>query len=434
MENQKTRTGMFVILALAGLLVIVVLLLQNQAPRSPVATPAVKTAPPAAAGATPAVTAGPTKPAVSPTPVVLAGGKTTASGLQYLELTPGTGEAPKAGYIVTMHYIAKLADGTELANTYTDKQTASAIYGKGQLLAGWEEALSLMKVGGKMRIVIPPNLAVGPQTASAPPDGPILMDLEIVSIKPAPVPSAVAADKLVKTASGLQYYDLAKGDGATAGKNYTVSTGFILWIKTDSGYDYVTSSEDMPPISFKIGGGDKVFPGWEEGATDMKVGGKRLLVIPPDLGMGAQGSGDVIPPNATLVMEITLLSSHEPAVATKVDPKDYTTTKSGLKYVDLKPGAGAPPAVGQTVVVNYTGWLVDGTQFDSSLESGQPFSFQVGKSQVIPGWDEGVAGMQVGGKRQLVIPPELGYGASAQGPIPANSTLIFEVELLSIQN
>jgi FKBP-type peptidyl-prolyl cis-trans isomerase len=100
---------------------------------------------------------------------------------------------------------------------------------------------------------------------------------------------------------------------------------------------------------------------------------------------------------------------------------------------DLVVGDGAVAGVGNTVSVHYTGWLEDGSKFDSSLERGQSFSFQLGARQVIPGWDEGVKSMKVGGKRRLVIPPELGYGDRDLGIIPPNSTLIFEVELLGIE-
>ena len=110
------------------------------------------------------------------------------------------------------------------------------------------------------------------------------------------------------------------------------------------------------------------------------------------------------------------------------------TTPSGLQYVDTKVGTGASPQQGQTAVVHYTGWLVDGKKFDSSKDSGQPFSFAVGRGEVIKGWDEGVATMKVGGTRKLVIPPDLGYGArGAGGAIPPNATLTFEVELLEIR-
>lgn len=110
------------------------------------------------------------------------------------------------------------------------------------------------------------------------------------------------------------------------------------------------------------------------------------------------------------------------------------TTPSGLSYEDEKIGEGSSPDAGQTAVVHYTGWLTDGAKFDSSRDRGQPFSFTVGRGQVIKGWDEGVATMKVGGKRKLTIPPDLGYGTrGAGGVIPPNATLIFDVELLEIR-
>ncbi len=115
-----------------------------------------------------------------------------------------------------------------------------------------------------------------------------------------------------------------------------------------------------------------------------------------------------------------------------------TTTASGLGIIDTKVGTGASPKPGQTVVVHYTGWLYEngkrGKKFDSSVDRGQPFEFPIGKGQVIAGWDQGVATMKVGGKRTLIIPPNLGYGANgAGGVIPPNATLIFDVELLRIK-
>src|SRR5580700_7440045 len=114
------------------------------------------------------------------------------------------------------------------------------------------------------------------------------------------------------------------------------------------------------------------------------------------------------------------------------------TTPSGLRIIEVKPGTGAVPQAGQTVTVNYTGWLyVDGKKgkkFDSSLDRNQPFSFTIGQGQVIKGWDEGVATMRVGGQRTLIIPPDLGYGANgAGGVIPPGATLMFDVDLLSVK-
>lgn len=110
------------------------------------------------------------------------------------------------------------------------------------------------------------------------------------------------------------------------------------------------------------------------------------------------------------------------------------TTPSGLKYVDQVVGTGEAAVAGKNVSVHYTGWLENGKKFDSSVDRGQPFSFPLGAGRVIKGWDEGVQGMKVGGKRKLTIPSDLGYGSrGAGGVIPPNATLIFDVELLGVR-
>jgi len=127
-----------------------------------------------------------------------------------------------------------------------------------------------------------------------------------------------------------------------------------------------------------------------------------------------------------------LAQAAAPAAPAKTSGKG-TKTASGLQYWDLKKGTGAVAKAGDSVKVHYTGWLTDGKKFDSSLDRGEPFAFKLGAGMVIKGWDEGVAGMKVGGKRQLKIPPELGYGAGGAGAvIPPNATLVFDVELLGV--
>lgn len=117
-----------------------------------------------------------------------------------------------------------------------------------------------------------------------------------------------------------------------------------------------------------------------------------------------------------------------------LDMENAVTTDSGLKYIDITEGNGVTPEIGQTVTVHYTGVLENGKKFDSSRDRNQPFSFKIGVGQVIKGWDEGVATMSVGGRRQLIIPPDLAYGSrGAGGVIPPNATLIFDVELLGIK-
>ena len=127
-----------------------------------------------------------------------------------------------------------------------------------------------------------------------------------------------------------------------------------------------------------------------------------------------------------------------PLAARAAGAATMTTTASGLQFTDATVGTGASPVNGQTCVMHYTGWLynegVKGKKFDSSVDRGQPFEFKIGQGQVIGGWDEGVASMKVGGTRTLIIPPALGYGArGAGGVIPANATLMFDVELLGVK-
>ncbi len=239
----------------------------------------------------------------------------------------------------------------------------------------------------------------------------------------------------MNTASGLQYTEIVAGTGASPQPGDIVSVHYTGTLTNGVVFD--SSYKRGQPIQFPLGQG-RVIKGWDEGIVLMKVGGKARLTIPPNLGYGAQGAGGVIPGNATLIFEVELVgvtagAPSAPSAPTKVNDTDYVTTASGLKYHDFTVGNGASPQKGQQVVVHYTGWLVNGTKFDSSLDRGEPFAFNIGVGQVIAGWDEGVLAMKIGGKRQLLIPPNLGYGAQgAGGVIPGNATLIFEVELLEV--
>ena len=136
----------------------------------------------------------------------------------------------------------------------------------------------------------------------------------------------------------------------------------------------------------------------------------------------------------TAMCAVPVMAKEDSAAKTSKAPTAKTvTTASGLKYTDVKVGKGASPVAGKMVKVHYTGTLVNGKKFDSSVGR-EPFTFTIGVGQVIPGWDEGVMGMKVGGKRKLVIPANLGYGARGAGAdIPPNSTLLFDVELIDVQ-
>jgi len=151
---------------------------------------------------------------------------------------------------------------------------------------------------------------------------------------------------------------------------------------------------------------------------------RRTLALGLVLGAAAcGGEPDAAPP---ILIEAT-------PTAPDLDLEAMTQTPSGLRYLDLVVGEGAEAVTGQRVTVHYAGWILDGEKFDASVDRGETFSFPLGAGQVIPGWDEGVAGMRVGGYRRLVIPPELGYGDGGYPPvIPPEATLVFDVQLFGV--
>lgn len=137
---------------------------------------------------------------------------------------------------------------------------------------------------------------------------------------------------------------------------------------------------------------------------------------------------------ALVAASANAVTSSLSAAAASATTAKAVTTNSGLKYIDLKVGKGEEAKKGMLVLVNYNAWLENGTKFDSSYDRREPFSFKLGAGQVIQGWEEGVEGMRVGGKRKLIIPPDLAYGDQGAGDrIPPKSTLVFEVELLQVQ-
>ena len=252
---------------------------------------------------------------------------------------------------------------------------------------------------------------------------------------PAPtsdLPATATAAGAVTTESGLQYIQIEPGDGPSPQDGEVVALIYRAALEDGTEFDSSYQRGDM--LKFALGR-DMVIPGLDEGVALMQLGEVALLVIPPELAFGETGISGVIPPNATLYFQVELagIGPASPEAPAEVDEADYVTTDSGLKYYDLVSGDGPQPEQGQQVSVRYTGWLTDGTKFDSSIDRGQTFVFPLGSGGVIAGWDEGVATMRVGGQRQLVIPPELGYGDHGAGAIPPNSTLVFEIELLDLR-
>jgi len=246
-------------------------------------------------------------------------------------------------------------------------------------------------------------------------------------------PETVPENGWTTTESGLMFHDFAEGTGELPAEGSTVVVDYSGFLEDGTLFD--TSMRRSRPFVFSLGKG-QVIKGWDEGIATMKVGGRRQLKIPSDLAYGPAGRPPKIPPASTLIFDVELKEIRAPRVAPEtwhaVAEGDWTVTESGLKYYDIEVGGGAAPSEGKLVEVDYTGWLTDNTKFDSSLDRPDPIRFPLGKGRVIPGWDEGIASMKVGGKRVLYIPFSLAYGEAGRPPvIPEKADLIFQVELIS---
>lgn len=235
-----------------------------------------------------------------------------------------------------------------------------------------------------------------------------------------------------KTASGLKYKITEAGTGIQIKNGDKVTVHYTGKLTNGSKFD--SSKDRNQPFSFKVGAG-QVIRGWDEGLALLKVGDKATLTIPAELGYGSRDMG-TIPANSTLIFDIEVIDAVEAVSAKPYDVagKDTLTTASGLKYIYVNKGTGAQAEKGKTVSVHYTGYLMDGKMFDSSVERGEPIVFPLGQGMVIPGWEEGIALMKVGDKIRLIIPSNLAYGErGAGGVIPPNATLIFDCELVNVQ-
>ena len=235
------------------------------------------------------------------------------------------------------------------------------------------------------------------------------------------------------TESGLQVTEVVEGEGDLPDKGDILKIRYTGWYLDGEQFD--TTDKLDGPAAVRIGKGN-LLPGLEEGVATMRKGGKRILVLPPALAFGEEGRPGVVPPGKWVKFEVELVDIEPgppPILPWNDAGMEIVTTDTGLQIVDFEVGQGDYPKIGDSVVVHYAGFLDDGTLFDTTYYSNAPMEFVLTADALIPGWTEALLTMREGGKRKIIVPPFLGYGAKGFGKaVPPNATLVFDIELLEI--
>jgi len=357
---------------------------------------------------------------------------TTSTGLEYKITNKGVGELAADGDLVSVHYTGKFENGEVFDSSIDRGEPIDFKLGEGRVIRGWEEGIKLLNKGAKATLRIPSDLAYGEAGAGPiPPGATLIFDVELVDIKKPAKPLSISGYQSRHTASGLKYTIVESKGGKKVEAGMRVKVHYNGFFEDGRLFD--SSYERGNPIELVVGKG-MVIPGWDESLQLLSVGDKAQVLIPYNLAYGEEGRGP-IPGKSNLVFDMEIID------AVKVeDPKPFVIdglpvqeTESGLKLIIVEQGTGPKPQVGSTVVVHYSGYLIDGTLFDSSVQRGEPFSFRLGQGSVISGWEQGFALLTKGSKARLILPSTLGYGSRSMGPIPANSTLIFDVQLIDIK-
>jgi peptidylprolyl isomerase len=236
------------------------------------------------------------------------------------------------------------------------------------------------------------------------------------------------------TSSGLQVTEVVEGEGSPPEAGDIVSVLYTAWYVGGKQFDSYLDPEQ--PYRFRINK-KQVIDGLNEGVSTMRKGGKRILILPPELAFGKEGLRGTVPPETWVKFEVELVDIR-PGPPTPMPWSDVgyeiVATPSGLQYVEYEVGEGPSPDPTSTVVVHYSGFLEDGTAFDTTRFTRVPLEFDLSSGQLIDGWLEGLLTMRAGGKRKLIVPPHLAYGEKGfRKTIPPNATLVYDVYLVDVK-
>lgn len=358
--------------------------------------------------------------------------KTTTSGLKYCVLKAGTGDQhPAAVDTVKVHYSGWLENGTLFDSSVKRGEPIS--FPLNGVIKGWTEGVQLMTPGSRYKLIIPGDLAYGanpPPGSGIPVDATLVFEIELLEIVTAPKYQALNAEKAKKLESGIRYEILAEGAGNLATAADGVEVKFGCWnTKGEPVVSWVSNGPQPAPLKGLCSKIPLDF--LKEVVPLLKSGGKLICEVPAALCFKSRAMNN-LPADSTSVWMIELVKINSlPVAFSKPDLEKMKTTGTGLAYEHIKEGAGASIRSSDQLKVHYIGWLEDGTVFDSSYLRGEAMPMR-GTGGVIKGWQEGLGLMKEGGIARFVIPAALAYGATPKAGIPANSTLIFYVEVLKV--
>lgn len=361
-------------------------------------------------------------------------------GLRYLVIREGTGDALTPGHEVEVNYSGWLPDGTPF-DSNTDPQFEhvepfiSTI--PGRVIRGWNEGLVGMKIGEVRKLYIPSPLAYGPTKRSEiiGPDQDLVFQVELLAIHPVTPWTDDDADNCVEGPGGLKWKSSLIGKEERSVMRGSILTFDINKWTTEGTLLETTQATGSAAITAKF---VELDTRWSDAVLGLKPGERRKIWVPALPAIAGAETTDLA--RHPLVVEVRLITLEGESLVFPWRPDEEaqsTVTDTGLKITDLVVGDGAELTKGKTATMNYTGWLMDGTCFDSNVDPSfghvQPFTTRI-PGGVIEGWNQGLIGMKVGGKRKLQIPPDMAYGSrGAGGVIGPNATLVFEVELTDVR-
>lgn len=349
----------------------------------------------------------------------------------------GEGEPVKKRQLVQVHYTGWLTDSTKFDSSHDRGEPLEFALGAGQVIQGWDIGIEGMKLGEIRNLKIPAVLAYGSSAVGPiPANSDLFFQVELVGAQ-----KGLEADTLLKPDAlkwktlqpGIEIFDEKTGTGTELRTGMELTFHYTGWLT--NGHKFGSTKDLGRPAKTVLGMG-KLVKGLELSLESLKQGGVRWVRLSPSAAYGPVPMTN-IPANSVLIFRVQAeaFQFDEEALAMmdffpKAETIAWVDGPEGLKYFIQKEGNGPLVQSGDVVKVHYTGWLTDGTKFDSSRDRGEPMPLEIGVGRVIRGWDLGLQGMKPGEKRLLLIPPSLGYGSRGGGPIPPDATLIFAVECL----